>query len=97
MAQRTDEGSGGNRPLDLTGESPELIAFGLLRYLAQLEQQDSRQNGTVRVFDRKWMLDAYAECLEAAKGQRRPADTAAPVAAPAALEPVAAGRGRRSK
>ena len=28
------------RPVDIAGDSPELIAFALLRYLAQLEQQD---------------------------------------------------------
>lgn len=54
----------GARPLDLAGDSPELIAFALLRYLAQLEQQNEI------VFDRAWMLDAYAECLEAVQGNR---------------------------
>ncbi|MBN9022499.1 MAG: hypothetical protein J0H08_10500 [Rhizobiales bacterium] len=53
------------RPLELAGDSPELIAFALLRYLAQLEQA----NDDV-VFDRAWMLDAYAECLEAVQGNR---------------------------
>lgn len=52
------------RPVDLAGESPELIAFALLRYLAQLEQHNSDE------FDRAWMLDAYAECLEAVQGKR---------------------------
>ncbi|MFZ2868636.1 hypothetical protein [Zavarzinia sp.] len=69
---RVEDGPAGsaNRPLDLTGDSPELVAFGLLRYLAQIEQQEARQSSTAKTFDRKWMLDAYAECLEAAKGQR---------------------------
>lgn len=53
------------RPLDLAGDSPELIAFALLRYLAQLEQRNDDME-----FDRAWMLDAYAECLEAVKGNR---------------------------
>lgn len=67
----------GTRPLDLAGDSPELIAFALLRYLAQLEQQD---DGVV--FDRAWMLDAYAECLEAVQGNRsRKAPGAKPKAA----------------
>ena len=59
------------RPVDIAGDSPELIAFALLRYLAQLEQQD----GSVE-FDRAWMLDAYAECLEAVQG-KRPREAAA--------------------
>lgn len=61
-----NEGSGvGSRPIDLAGDSPELIAFALLRYLAQIEQQDDDIK-----LDRAWMLDAYAECLEAVKGSR---------------------------
>ena len=55
----------GARPIDLAGDSPELIAFALLRYLAQLEQRDESM-----VFDRGWLLDAYAECLEAVQGKR---------------------------
>jgi len=69
----------GTRPLDLAGDSPELIAFALLRYLAQLEQQD---DGVV--FDRAWMLDAYAECLEAVQGNRK---LKAPGAKPRAASP----------
>jgi hypothetical protein len=74
----------GARPLDLAGDSPELIAFALLRYLAQLEQQD---DGVV--FDRGWMLDAYAECLEAVQGNRTPR---APAAKPA---PAKSASGRK--
>ena len=53
------------RSVELTGDSTELIAFALLRYLAQLEHDSGK------TFDRAWMLDAYAECLEAAKGSRK--------------------------
>jgi len=66
-------GGVGSRPIDLAGDSPELIAFGLLRYLAQLEQQDSSMR-----FDRAWLLDAYAECLEAVSGKRKPSAKKAP-------------------
>jgi hypothetical protein len=62
---RSDQ-SGQSRPLDLSGDSPELIAFGLLRYLAQIEQRSSNRP----TFDRVWLLDAYAECLAAVKGER---------------------------
>lgn len=67
MADERSAGGGvGSRPVDIAGDSPELIAFALLRYLAQLEQQDD----TIK-FDRAWMLDAYAECLEAVQGKRQ--------------------------
>ena len=59
---------GSSRPIDLAGDSPELIAFALLRYLAQIEQHDDSIT-----FDRAWMLDAYAECLSAVQGKRQTA------------------------
>ncbi|MPR08703.1 hypothetical protein [Microvirga tunisiensis] len=59
---------GGNRPVNLQGDSPEVVAFALLRYLAQLEQPRARQTGVV--FDREWLLNAYADCLAAVKGER---------------------------
>ena len=74
--ERSGHNAVGAKAVDLAGDSPELIAFALLRYLAQLEQQ----NDDI-VFDRAWMLDAYAECLEAAKGTRvrtPPVEKAAP-------------------
>jgi hypothetical protein len=58
--------------VDLAGDSPELIAFALLRYLAQIEQQQAQSSGVRRQFDRQWLLDAYAECLAAVRGERRP-------------------------
>ena len=60
--------TGGSRPVNLQGDSPEVVAFALLRYLAQLEQGTARQTGVV--FDRDWLLDAYADCLAAVKGDR---------------------------
>ncbi len=60
--------TGGSRPVNLEGDSPEVVAFALLRYLAQLEQSTARQTGVV--FDRDWLLDAYADCLAAVKGDR---------------------------
>ncbi len=63
--------TGGSRPVNLEGDSPEVVAFALLRYLAQLEQGTARQTGVV--FDRDWLLDAYADCLAAVKGDRRAA------------------------
>lgn len=64
------EGASG-RPVNLEGDSPELVAFALLRYLAQLEQGQSGIS-----FDREWLLDAYTDCLQAVKGQRVPGSRA---------------------
>jgi hypothetical protein len=57
----------GSRAIDLIGDSPELVALGLLRQLAQIEHP--AQNPSQ--LDRKWLLDAYAECLEAVQGKRK--------------------------
>ena len=62
--------AGTTRVVELEGDGPELVAFALLRYLAQIEQQQAQSGGVRRSFDRKWLLDAYAECLEAVKGNR---------------------------
>src|SRR5918995_7021729 len=81
--------TGGSRPVNLEGDSPEVVAFALLRYLAQLEQGTARQTGVV--FDREWLLDAYADCLAAVKGDRR---AAASGAAEAASPKATKGRAR---
>jgi hypothetical protein len=53
------------------GESPEGVAFDLLRIIATAENK-SFQHGSNegQVADRDWILDTYAECLRAAKGGR---------------------------
>lgn len=58
----------GTRSVDLNGDSPELIAFALLRTIAQIEQQEAGKD--LSRFNREWLLDAYAECLEAVQGRR---------------------------
>jgi hypothetical protein len=52
-------------------ESPEGVAFDLLRIIATAENK-SFQHGSndSEVADREWILDTYAECLRAAKGSR---------------------------
>ncbi|WP_112661579.1 hypothetical protein [Microvirga flavescens] len=60
--QNADSASG--RAINLEGDSPELVAFALLRNLAQIEQ------GTGVVFDRAWLLNAYADCLKVVKGEK---------------------------
>jgi hypothetical protein len=62
-------GVAGGRGVELEGDSPELIAFVLLKNIVQIEQ--SKQN--VAVFDKAWLLDTYAECLAAVHGKRAPA------------------------
>lgn len=63
----TDSGAAA-KAIDLTGDSPEIVALALLRQLAQLEQQ--RSSASRPALDRKWVLDAYAECLAAVRGER---------------------------
>ena len=67
-ADQSKAETGGSRPVSLQGDSPEVVAFALLRYLAQLEQGRARETGVV--FNREWLLDAYADCLAAVKGDR---------------------------
>src|SRR5882672_4533814 len=70
----------GSRVIELVGDSPEIVALALLRQLAQLEQQEL--DATQANFDRNWLLNAYAECLTAVRGQRQAPvqDTADPIA-----------------
>ena len=65
----TARGGGG---VDISGDSPELIAFVLLKSIVQVEQ--SRQEA--HVFEKDWLLDTYAECLAAVQGKRVPAPDA---------------------
>lgn len=82
---------GGARGVELEGDSPELIAFVLLKNIVQLEQ--SKQNAAV--FDKAWLLDTYSECLDAVQG-RRTAPAPARAAAPRAPAPATAAK-RRGK
>jgi hypothetical protein len=70
-------GGSGSRVIELVGDSPEIVALALLRQLEQQELDPTQVN-----FDRNWLLNAYAECLTAVRGQRQvPAEsTADPIA-----------------
>jgi hypothetical protein len=69
----------GSRVIELVGDSPEIVALALLRQLAQIEQQEL--DPTQVNFDRRWLLNAYAECLTAVRGQRQvPIHAADPIA-----------------
>lgn len=61
-------GGGGGGGVDISGDSPELIAFVLLKSIVQVEQSRQQQH----VFEKDWLLDTYAECLDAVQGKRTP-------------------------
>ncbi len=50
--------------------SPEYVAFLLLRTLADIESKELNR-GYPNTADRNWILDTYAECLDVV---RNPAD-----------------------
>jgi len=50
--------------------SPEHVAWRLMRLIADLERR-SVKFGTGNAADRNYILDTYAECLEAAQGLRK--------------------------
>jgi hypothetical protein len=92
IGQAADQARGeaaSGRAVNLQGDSPELVAFALLRYLAQLEQARERETGVV--FDRDWLLAAYSDCLDAVKGNRTTAPSTPSKAA------ATAARGSRSR
>ena len=49
----------------VTGDSPQAVAFALLSEIDDIEHPDDTQSR-----DRKWLLDTYTECLEAANARR---------------------------
>ena len=56
----------------VTPNSPEKIAFDLMERVAFIEwKRIGRNQEYLAKTDRKYLLDTYAECLEAAKGLRR--------------------------
>jgi len=57
--------------------SPEQVAYKLLRDIAQLEKR-SLFHGETGSADRQWLLDTYAECLEATMGNRSKGPTRTP-------------------
>lgn len=48
---------------------PEEVAYKLLLQIARSENKGA-PNDRLQDADRKWILDTYAECLEAVKGKR---------------------------
>ncbi|MGL4966141.1 MAG: hypothetical protein ACRC67_33280 [Inquilinus sp.] len=56
----------------LADSSAEEVAYRLLERIATIEKKNFSGGWDTgeTVPDRKWILDTYAECLEAAKGNR---------------------------
>jgi hypothetical protein len=52
--------------------SPEQVAYKLLENVASVERKSfhKTENRDWTVADRNWILDTYAECLQASKGKR---------------------------
>ncbi len=55
--------------------TPEHVAYLLLERIADLEGVALARGGQDKLASRKWLLDTYAECLDAARGARRYAKT----------------------
>ncbi|EAB6718155.1 hypothetical protein C9W97_24575 [Salmonella enterica subsp. enterica serovar Enteritidis] len=54
-----------NRAVELQGDSPELIAFVLLKNIIQVEKAARRD----AVYEKEWLLSTYSECLAAVRGE----------------------------
>jgi hypothetical protein len=59
------------RAVELMGDSPELIAFVILKSIIQVEQARDRN----AILDKEWLLSNYADCLAAVKGEYAPKET----------------------
>jgi hypothetical protein len=64
-----------SRGFELYGDSPELIAFAILRSVIQLGQAKGE------TFDKDSLLATYSECLSAVKGTYKPSTSQATPAA----------------
>jgi hypothetical protein len=53
------------------GQSPEAVALELVDIIADVEQK-SLQGMSANKVTREWLLDTYAECLQATTGSRKP-------------------------
>lgn len=51
--------------------SPEEVAYRLMKTIASNEGKTINPMGNNISADRKWILDTYAECLDAVRGSRQ--------------------------
>lgn len=65
--------------LNPSGDSAEIVALALLERIARSEgrQFDREPEEGMTAADRKWILDTYFECLNAARGHRAEMDSPA--------------------
>jgi hypothetical protein len=64
-----------SKPVVQIGEnSPEQVAYKLMELVAEIEEKSIQTKKPSApgwtAADRKWILDTYSECLQAAKGYR---------------------------
>lgn len=55
--------------IEIDGDSEEAVALALLQMVARAEGKMDA-TGELKGADRKWILDAYVECLGAVMGER---------------------------
>ncbi|HEX3945272.1 MAG TPA: hypothetical protein VHW69_14400 [Rhizomicrobium sp.] len=56
---------------DSSGSTPEYIAYGMLGLIARVERKSLTAGSPGANPDRKWLLDTFAECMEATKNPER--------------------------
>ncbi len=72
MSIRKSENAMADLPVSRAVENtPEYIAYLLMERVADLEGVALSREGKDKLASRKWLLDTYAECLDAARGARR--------------------------
>lgn len=59
-----------NSAARLNGDSQEQVAFKLLLLIGDAEKKINGVGRASSDVDKLWILDTYAECLEATKGHR---------------------------
>ena len=76
MSVRKSENAMADLPVSTASENtPVHVAYLLLERIADLEGVALARGGQDKLASRKWLLDTYAECLDAARGARRYAKT----------------------
>lgn len=66
------EGAVVDRSVLQAGEnSPEHVAYRLMECIADVEGMSLSKSGKEKLATRKWILDAYAESLDAVRANRR--------------------------
>lgn len=61
-----------DQPVSRTTENTaEHVAFQLMERVADVEGVSLSRSGNDKLANRKWILDTYAECLDAARANRR--------------------------